>query len=511
MRQWIFHTRVWASKMLNNFDYKKLTKEELQYLFSDIDFLLEPLRHQSISLAFGVKRDRVSFLHDVGTGKTLCALYLAKLWGCKKILVIAPSSAFGSWRRDLRYNTDFSYQFIVGSGRSRKRVLKKEKDVNVITYAGLKTVYAKLQRKNSKRKVWEIQHDSFIHDFDCIIVDEEHKVKNHESLQSRICYELSKRAKHAIGMTGTLLDDSYLELFNIYRVIDLGTSLGTNFFAYRYRYFDKKICGSRYGRKWIEWELKPGCEQEILDRISGVSISFSREECFDLPPLQKIFRFITPSQQFLDIQETIINNNRLNLPGMVEVGSKIKAKAHVLRELPSGFFYYGKDKSVYRLKKNPKVEALLDLLEDSNSKIVVFYWYREERDIISKALKKEKIPFCSAFGGQDETDREREIDEFQKNKNVRVLVSQDIVANEGYDAFAANVILFFSPLSSPKMIKQCIGRAYRKGQKRKVLVVTFVLEDSFEERIIVQRSERFNLVKEAEAYIRDFHKGKEEV
>lgn len=496
--------------MLDNLDYKKLTKEELQYLFSDIDFLLEPLRHQSISLAFGVKRDRVAFLHDVGTGKTLCALYLDILWGCKKILVIAPSSAFGSWRRDLRHNTDFSYQFIVGSGRSRKRILKKEKDVNVITYAGLKTVYAKLQKKNSKRKRWEIQHDSFIHDFDCIILDEVHKVKNHESLQSRICYELSKRAKYVIGMTGTLLDDSYLELFNIYRVIDLGASLGTNFFAYRYRYFDKKICGSRYGRKWVEWELKPGCEQEILDRISGASISFSREECFDLPPLQKIFRFITPSQQFLDVQETIINNNRLNLPGMANVDNKIKAKAHVLRELPSGFFYYGKDKSVYRLKKNPKVEALLDLLEDSNSKIVVFYSYREERDIISKALKKEKIPFCSAFGGQEDTERESDKDKFQRDKNIRVMVCQITVASEGFDAFAANVVVFFSPLSSPKVIKQCIGRVYRKGQERKVLVVTFVLEDSMEERVIVNRSERFNLVRETEAYIKDFHSNREE-
>ena len=498
--------------LVSRLSYKTLSNNELEWIFKDTNLGIKiPLmKHQNISIAFASERDRILLLHGVGTGKTLCALGILKLWYCKKILVVCPSSAFGSWRRDLRYNTDFSYQFIIGSGRNRKRMLKKEKEVNVITYAGLKTVYAKLQRKNPKRKGWEIQDDLFIHDFDCIILDEVHKVKNHESLQSRICYELSKRAKYVIGMTGTLIDDSYLELFNIVRTTDLGKSLGTNFFAYRYRYFDKKICGSRWGRKWVEWELKPGCEQEILDKISGVSISFSREECFDLPPLQKIFRFITPSQQFRDIQECIIKNNRLNLPGMANVGNKIKAKAHVLRELPSGFFYYGKDKQVYRLKKNPKVEALLDLLEDSSSKIIVFYQYTEEWNIISKALKKEKIPFCSAFGGQDEDDRESEKDRFQEDEKVRVLVSQDTVASEGYDAFAANVVVFFSPLSSPKMIKQCTGRAYRKGQKRKVLVVTFVMEDSIEERVIVNRSERFNLVRETMDYIKDFHKGREE-
>ena len=498
--------------MVDDFNYKSLTKEEIQSIFLDMKFPLEPMRHQYISLAFAAGRRRVSLLHDVGTGKTLCALYIAKLlWKCKKILVVSPASAFGSWRRDLRYNTSCSYSFIKGSGRERKRELKKEKDVHVITYEGLKTVYAKLCSQSKGSRKWVIQDDSFIHDFDCIIFDEDHKCKTYDALQSLICYELSKRATNVIGMTGTLIDDSYLELFNIYRVVDLGKSLGTNFFAYRNRHFVKRICGNKYrGRQWVEWELKPGHDQEILDAIADVSISFSREECFELPPIQKIFKFISPSKQFLQFQKALIEKKSLHvLNKEIPIGCKIKDIAFALRELPSGFAYYGEDKQVCRLGgKNPKTEALLDLLEDSSSKIIVFYQFIEERQIISEALTKAKYRFCSVYGDQ-ETDREEEIARFQTDKQIRVLLSQKTVANEGYDAFAANVVVFFSPLSSPKMIKQCTGRAYRKGQKRSVLVITFVLEDSLEERVIVNRSERFHLVREAEAYIRDFHKRKD--
>jgi SNF2 family DNA or RNA helicase len=493
--------------MNDDFDFKSLTDEELDEIFSGIDFPLKPMRHQAISLAFGVGKKRISFLHDVGTGKTLCALYMARLWGCKKILVVAPASSFGSWRRDLRYHTEFSYSFIKGSGKERKQELKHVKDVHVITYAGLKTVYAKLVKGHG----WKIQFDSFIHNFDCVIYDEDHKCANHEALQSEISYELSKRAEYVIGMTGTPIDKSYLELFNIYRIIDLGQSLGRNFFAYRFAHFDKKICGSKWGRKWVEWEIKPGHEEQILDKISGVTISFSREECFDLPPIQKIFKFIHPSNQFLQFQEDIIDKKKLTLPnGTVLKKGKIKAIAFALRELPSGFFYYDEDKKSCVLKKNPKMEALLDLLEDSSSKIIVFYTFVEERNIIAKALRKAKVQFCEAYGGQDSDERVNEIERFGKDPNVRILVSQVTVANAGYDAFAANVVVFFSPLSSPKMIKQCIGRAYRKGQKQSVLVITFVMEDSIEERVIVNRSERFDLVKETMAYIRDFHKSKEE-
>ena len=496
--------------MLNNLDYKSLSKEELKYIFSDTKFLLEPMHHQFVSLAFAVDNYRVSYLLDVGTGKTLAALYTALLWECKKILVVCPSSAFGSWRRDLKKNTDFSYTFVTGSGRERKRQLKKEKEVYVITYEGLKTVYAKYPMY--KGQGWRVQYDSFIHSFSCIILDEDHRCGNHDSLQSEICLELSKRAKYVIGMTGTLIDSdkSFLDLYNVYKVIDLGKSIGSNFFAYRNRYFEKEVCGKKFGNKWIEWHLKPGAREEILDRIASISISYDRSECFELPELQEIFRFITPSKEFLKLQQDVINCNSIkSSKGGIIVKKSMISRPHVMRELPSGFFYYGEDKKVFSLKTNSKAEALVDFLDDTKSKALVFYWYTEERNIIEKALRKANISFCSAFGGQTEIEREDEIARLSDDSTVKVLVSQIKVANEGYDAFVANTVVFFSPLSSPKKRKQCIGRIYRKGQKSKCLVVDFVLEDSFEEHIIVNRSERFKLVKEAEIYMRSFHTSSE--
>ena len=500
--------------MLNNLDYKSLTKEELQYVFSEVDFPLEPMRHQFISLAFAANRNRVCWAHDVGTGKTLCALYASRLWNCKKMLVVCPSSAFGSWRRDLKNNTDFSYSFLIGSGRERKRELKKEKNVYVITYEGLKTIFANLCPQPTGKRSWEVQLNLFVHEFDAVILDEIHRVHDYGALQSKICFELSKRSSHLIGMTGTLIDKSYLELFNIYRIIDLGKSLGTNFFAYRFRHFDRVRKGSenRWGKHWYEWELKSDHEEKILDRISDVTLCFGLDECFELPPIHPIVKHIQPSKQFLKLQMDVIENKPLKFPGMdILIEKKIKAKSHVLRELPSGFFYYGKDKKVFRLKKNPKVEALLDLLEDTNSKVVVFYWYTEERNILEKALKKKGIPFCSASGGQDLTDREKEISKFSEDENVKVLLSQVRVASEGFDAFVANIALFFSPLGSPRMRKQCIGRIRRKGQEKKCLAIDFVIEGSLEERVIQNRGPRFSFVQETMQYIQDFHNSSEEV
>lgn len=494
--------------MSDSFEYKSLTDEELAYIFRGMEFRLKPMRHQYVSLAFGTSRRRSSFWHDVGTGKTLCALYLARLQGCTRTLVVCPHSAFSSWRRDLRDYTDFSYSFIIGSGRERKRQLKTVRDVSVITYEGLKTLYAKL----IKGRGWVIQDDSFIHDFDNLVLDEDHRCGNYESLQSRICYELSRRANYCLGMTGTLTDGSFLELFNIYRVIDLGKSLGTNFFAYRFKYFDKVIHGRQYGRQWVEWELKPGAEREILDRLSNSTLCYEREECFELPPIQEVVRYIPPTKQFLNFQEDVVNSRPLKIPGSnILITKKIKAVAHVLRELPSGFFYYGEDKLTYRLKKNPKLLALIDILEDTSSKVLVSYWYREERTILEQGLKKAKISFCSAAGGMDSDDFDDEIERFSKDKSVKVLLAQTTVASEGFDAFVANVVVFFTPLGSPKMRKQVIGRIQRKGQQKRCLVIDLVLEGSSEERVIQDRGPRFNRVKSAMDFVRDFHKSSDSI
>lgn len=479
---------------MKTFDYKKLTREELDKIFQGFPFKLAPMRHQLISMAFASSHDRVSFLHGVGTGKTLAALWTAQLWDSKKILVVCPSSAFSAWERDISQYTDHSFVFLTGSGRERKKQLKLNMiDIFIVNYEGLKTIFCNL----IKGKGWKINYKSFIHHFDCIILDEVHKCKSYKSLQSKICYQLSKMAKNVIGLTGTAVDRSLLEVFNIYKVIDLGRTLGPNFFTYRMRYFTPGM---------FEWKIKPGAEKKILNQMTKSTLSFDREECFDLPELQEIVREIGPSKEFLDLQHKIVHGEDIQLGSTIIKTDELKTKAHLLRELSGGFLYY-KDhgiKKTYRLKKNTKIEALLDLLEDTSGKVIIFYHFIEEANLIQEALKREKYKFASIQGGQDINERTSQVKKFGREKSIKCAVVQQSAGAEGWDGSVANVGVFFSPVASPKTRKQCSGRIHRKGQKNSCLVVDLVLKHSIDGRVLKNRGERFNFVKETMEYIQEY-------
>jgi len=489
---------------MRTFDYKKLIKEELDDIFGDFPFKLSPMRHQLISMAFAAASSRCAFLHGVGTGKTLTALWTTQLWENKKILVVCPSSAFSAWERDISKYTDYSHEFLLGSGKHRRSLLKKKRDIFIINYEGLKTVYCKLM----KGKGWKINYSSFIHKFDCIILDEIHKCKSYKSLQSIICHQLSKLSKNVIGLTGTPIDNSLLEAFNIYRVIDLGRTLGTSFFAYRNRYFYPVV---------FDWKLKKGAKEKILEQISKTSISFDREECFDLPEIQEIVREVNPSKGYLKLQDAIITQPSITLNGTIvkleptelnEDEDKFKKlKSRLLRQLPLGFLYYKTEDGptqTYYLKQNPKIESLIDFLEDISGKVIIFYYFKEEVNMIQRALEKEKYLYSRIYGGQDLKERTESVKRFTQEEKVKCILVQRGAGAEGWDGTASSTILNFSPTPSPLSRKQTTGRIHRKGQKNTCLVVDLIMKSSVEPRTLKNRSERFDFVTEVMAYIQEY-------
>ncbi len=459
-------------------------------------------------MVFGAERTRVGFFHDVGTGKTPLALMLQQVWGAGRTLVVAPSSAYSAWERDAKAFTDWKIAFATGTKKERQKVFNSSAKLVVINYEGLKSIYGHrvptldkmTGRMVKKHKLNPVAINTYR--FDSLILDEVHRCKAWDSLQSAICYEISLRTKYTIGMTGTPIDDCMLELFNIMKAIDHGDSLGTNFFSYCLKYFHKGFFG---------WELTKGADIRILKAIEKNVIRFEDVECLDMPITVEQVIECTPTPEFLRLQRQLIKEGWFDYNDQrVSSDGQPTKRANLLKGLASGFFYWtdeAGEKHTTLLDNNPKAEMLTDLILDTGRKLITFYHWQGENDVLRRALKKKKIQFVSIHGGQTKNERDHVIHRFQTDPKCLSMIAQDGCGREGFDATASNMVAFFSPVGSPLIRKQCVGRVRRNGQEAdRCYVYDMVLKNSPDKMMIKNRGDRFSFVASMMEYMRDYGK-----
>ena len=129
-----------------------------------------------------------------GTGKTipsLCRLLdLFKSRDIKNALVVAPKSALGAWERDIELFNDTD------------QLLLRD-NITLINYD----------------RVWRNNFEK--NQFDAIILDEAHCIKNRTSNRSKAILKLSVSAKYRYILTGTPISNGQLEnIWSLYTFLD---------------------------------------------------------------------------------------------------------------------------------------------------------------------------------------------------------------------------------------------------------------------------------------------------
>jgi SNF2 family DNA or RNA helicase len=507
----VVRTHITSSSRIRpkTFDYKKLSLEDLRDLFQDVRNEVfgdkEPRKHQYASLGFATEKDRIGYIHDIGTGKTFCAIWTSHIWQVKRTLVVGPTDSFAAWERDLRC-TQFKYVFLSGKAEDRKKLLNQNYDFYIINYEGLKVLFAEIlytcpycfKRFGYKEEVfahfpncekyqsalyqekpvkgeWTIDYDLFSNKFDCLVFDELHRASNDKSLQGKIAFELSWRAKKVIGMTGSpcrerTQDEDLLQLWYMMKVLDLGASLGNNFFKYRKRFFYEA---------GFKWKLKKGCRDKILDLVSSSCIRYERSECMDLPPVIYELLSVEPSSEQLKMEDKLIKDYASD---PLQLDQKLK-------QLASGFVYQVSDSGRraterFACLKIKELEYALEVLD--KEKVIIFFNYIEEGNMLQEFLTNEKISYTTIIGKDSIKQRDENFKNFTSSKKISVLLAQCRCASESREMIVCHTAIFICQ-TDHRTRMQCEGRIVRDGQKHSCLIVDIIVKGSIEEKVIQNR------------------------
>lgn len=119
-----------------------------------------------------------------------------------------------------------------------------------------------------------------------------------------------------------------------------------------------------------------------------------------------------------------------------------------------------------------KIDKFIQLIKQSNEKFVLFTRFHGAWKLVCDALRASAIPFASIEGRMTPKRREKSIEQFQDNVDVRVFVMTTKTASVGITLTAGSHVVFLEPCEDTHIRKQAIGRVWRIGQKYPITVTT---------------------------------------
>lgn len=426
-------------------------------------FKTKLLPHQIKAVA-KLKKIKVGALYmEMGTGKTRTALELVNLALEKKrvehVIWLCPCSVKVNLEKDLEKHCEGYEELISIYG-----IQTLSTSINAIT---------KLLKLTSNTKCY-------------LVVDESLLVKNHKALRTKHITQIAEQCKYKLILNGTPISRSEKDLYSQWYILDWRILGYRSFwsFAANHLEYDDKIPGK------ITETLNT---DYLIRKISPYTYQIKKEECLGLP--EKTFErvyYTMPSRQrehYCYIADKLLFNlDELEpwtiykfLTGLQNVisGLRVDCSNDVMT---SSLFYNN-------VKDNPRIECLLNILENIEQKVLIFCKYTHEIEAILKILGEKAVGF---YGELSQKQREKNIRLFEQEKQF--MVANKVCAGYGLNLQFCSYVIYYSNDWDYATRIQSEDRVHRIGQSRNVHYVDICCEASLDERILYSLEKKENLV-----------------
>ncbi|MBD1378821.1 DEAD/DEAH box helicase [Metabacillus arenae] len=411
---------------------------------------------------------------EVGLGKTIEAGLILKEYMIrnlvKKVLILVPASLVSQWAREL------NEKFHIPAIEQKKSYVWEQCDVVVSSI------------DTAKRS----PHRDIILDlnYDLVIIDEAHKLKNNKTKNYEFVQKLKK--KYCLLLTATPIQNRIEEIFNLVSLLKPG-HLGneayfTEVFSAKKRSLEhhehlrdlinKVMIRNRRGDTGIEWtkrhvETVPitfsPTEQNLYDAISSIR-----------PLAPSMFAIMTLQREACSSREAVY----MTLKKMVERPEEAADSSlpdHIIQELMQ---------AIDEVTQNTKAIKTVELIQKIDDKVIIFTEYRATQFYLQWYLQQHGISSVPFRGGFKRGKKDWMKDLF-KNR-AQVLIATE-AGGEGINLQFCNHIINYDLPWNPMRLEQRIGRIHRLGQERDVHIYNMATKGTVEEHILKLLYEKINL------------------
>lgn len=402
---------------------------------------------------------------EMGLGKThqamgLIAAVFNELQKRAKFLVVCPTSVIYHWEELLKnFLPEVRVLTFYGVGRNFD-LFTTQADLLLTSYGVLRSEKALLSQ----------------YTFDLIIFDEVQNAKNSQSQTHKALKTLNAHMR--LGLTGTPIENSLLELRSLFEVIVPGYLPQEAHFKHLFVNPIEK--GQDHARKVL---LKRLVDPFILRRKK-------KEVLLELPEKIEEISYCDLSEEQKELYKAAFFQQKSQLMQKIEDENKPLPYLHVfallstLKQICDHPCLINKQFDEFHKYQSGKWDLFVQLLQetrDSGQKLVVFSQYLNMLNLIEKYLKEQNIGFAGIRGST--RNRKEMLDRFKQDPACEVFVASLQAAGVGVDLVSASVVIHYDRWWNPARENQATDRVHRIGQNRGVQVFKLVTKNTIEEHI----------------------------
>lgn len=426
-----------------------------------------------------IENKRIALFVDMGLGKTVSTLtaineLMYNMFEIKHVLIVAPKRvAEVTWIDEIskwEHLNHLTSSKILGTLNDRIKAINKTADVYTI---GRDNITWFLDYINTNKIKWK---------WDMLVIDESSSFKCPTSERFRtlkeICIGNSKRKqkpiKRIVELTGTPAPNGYENLWSQIYLLDGGCRLESCITNFRLKYEDEHVTtsGARY------YTMLAESIPLIDDQIKDIAISLKWQGNIQMPDMiDKVIKIKLSDDEKKVVKQlqhdsiVQLQDNETNSLDTIIAKNAISLSGKML-QLANGAVYTDDDK--YIVIHNKKLEALQDIVESTESNVMVFYNFKHDLQRLMEYFKEYK---------PKELKSTKSIEDWNNGK-TRLVFAHPASMGHGLNLqMGGSVIVWFSLTYDLELYQQANARLYRQGQHDSVVIHHLVAENTFDEKV----------------------------
>lgn len=460
----------------------------MDYFIEKYPFKNKPFLHQAAYLQRFYKYGQVALFAEMGTGKSFMlinnAAMLYDLGAINAMLIVAPKGVYRNW-----YSSEIpkhmpehiSYKMACWSPTPRKAE-KQEMDAMLASSDELRILIMNVEAFSTEKgqsfaKMFLRVTNAFM------AVDESTTIKNHTAKRTKAIIKIGKEAVYRRIATGSPVTKSPLDLYSQCDFLGDECLNHTSFYTFQARYavlVERKMPTHTFKQVVGYRHL-----DELKDKLDRFAFRVTKDECLDLP--DKIY--LRRDVELSDEQKKAYEQMKLMALSVLDEGlvSTSNALTQLLRLHQIVCGYVKLDDGQEIALPNNRLSELMDLLAESNGKVIIWANYRKNIEDIKLAIQKEygMTSVATYYGDTKTEDRQRIVEEFSDpNSDLRFFVGNPTTGGYGLTLVSSHTVVYYSNSFDLEKRLQSEDRAHRIGQTEKVTYIDLIATKTVDEHIV---------------------------